>query len=50
MYRIEYYTKRGGFKCPKHFSTFFAADKYAQRRFVRLGMTHYVVLTDDMEF
>ena len=46
MYRIEYYTRRGGFICPVRFKSFMEAHKYARRRFDRLGATHYVVLTD----
>lgn len=46
MYRIEYYTSRGGFVSPARFRTFWEAHRHARKRFDRSTVIYYVVLTD----
>jgi hypothetical protein len=46
MYRIEYYTSRGGFVYPTRFRTWLEAHRHARKRFDRSTVIHYVVLTD----
>ena len=46
MYRIEYYTRRGGFTYPTRFRTFFDAHRHARKRFDPSVVIHYVVLSE----